>query len=81
MNLPDPFPSIGGLNFPVIVDGKRVTMRISEEALQDHFGATSSGGSYVEAYRQHSHRIDAKATEKYLADPSTPVLVRSADFS
>lgn len=78
--LPDPVPTSGGLNFAVMVDGQRVTMRISEEALQDHFGARGGGWSLIEAYRSNSYTIDAKAIEKLRANPGEPVLLRTADF-
>lgn len=78
--LPDPVPTMGGLNFPVMVDDQRVTMRISEEALQDHFGAGGGAWSLIEAYRSNSATIDAKAVEKLRAQPGAPVLLVTADF-
>ena len=78
--LPDPVPTMGGLSFPVMVDGQRVAMRISDEALQDHFGASGDAGSLINAYRSNSSTIDAKAIEKHRAQPGVAVLLKTADF-
>jgi len=78
--LPDPVPTMGGLNFAVIVDGQRIAMRISEEALQDHFGASGDAFSLITAYRNNSGVIDAKAIERYRANPGVQVLLKTADF-
>lgn len=77
--LPPPVPTMGGLSFPVMIDGKLVPMRISEEALQHHFGARGSN-DLVPAYRANAARIDAKAVERFRAAPNVPVLLKTADF-
>lgn len=46
--------------FEVVVDGVRATCEISEEALQDHFGAVSrSAAELVRAFKEHRAAIEA----------------------
>jgi len=48
--------------FEVVVDGALATGEISEEALQDHFGAASrSGAELIRAFKAHRHAIEAVA--------------------
>ena len=70
----------GGLNFPVLIASKQVTMRISTEALQDHFGAGDVGATIMSAYRKHSAIIDQKAVERHLVDPLSKVMLKTFDF-
>lgn len=78
--LPDPVPVDAGVTFRVLVGDVIVTMRVSEEALQDHFGATTVPKSLVDAYRANSGAIDAKALDRYAASGGQPVILTSADF-
>lgn len=78
--LPPPVPTMWGLSFPVLVDGKVVAMGISQEALQDHFDAEGGATSWINSYEQNSSVIDEKALERYLAEPHVKVLLKTADF-
>lgn len=77
-DLPGPVLTMGGLHFPVMVDGRSVAMRMSAEALLDYFGANQVG--LVEAYQANSHAIDSKAAEKHRVRPDVPVFLTTADF-
>jgi Protein of unknown function (DUF1488) len=51
--------------FPAVVDGNNVTAEISEEALMDHFGATSNTpAELVRAFKAHRPAIEAVARIK-----------------
>jgi len=50
-----------GVDFPAIVDGRRVLCRISPEALDDHFNAKREGT--LHAFLRHRSEIEAKARE------------------
>ena len=68
--------------FDVLIDGVRATGEISEEALQDHFGAaTGAGVELVRAFKANRHAIEAvarvKLPAKYAAGRG---LLVSADF-
>ena len=49
------------VKFPVIVDGRRVTCKISTEALKDHFKAETK--RILNAFLKHRSEIEAKARE------------------
>lgn len=66
---------------PVLVDGQPVRCEISEEALQDHFGAaTGNAADLVTAFMAARTRIEAMAEVKLRASGGTPVMLRTADF-
>lgn len=46
--------------FPVDVNGQKIRVLISAEALQDHFGA-SDPSEYVEIFKRHRAQIEAMA--------------------
>ncbi len=50
-----------GVEFPAIVDGRRIPCRISREALDDHFDAEREGT--LHAFLRHRGEIEAKARE------------------
>jgi hypothetical protein len=68
------------LAIPVKVDGVATQCEISEEALQDHFGADHSSQSWVAAYEANRHAIQAVARKKLIASGGQPVLLRTLDF-
>lgn len=80
MTMPDPVITIGGLSFPMMHKGARVAVRISDEALEDHFGSDGSAQSHIDAYRTNSSTIDAKAIQKLNASNGQPVLLKTTDF-
>lgn len=73
--------SIGGLSFAVEVDGENIPMRISEAALRTIFAAGRSPSTWLQAYRQHAHRIDARAVAVHRLVPDRPVCLDIADFA
>lgn len=51
--------------FQVVIDGTAATAEISEEALQDHFGAGSRvGAELIRAFKANRHAIEAVARLK-----------------
>lgn len=68
--------------FEAVVDGVRATCEISEEALQDHFGAISRGAAdLVRAFKQHRAAIEAIGHAKLPARLATGRgLLVSGDF-
>lgn len=68
--------------FEVLIDGARATGEISEEALQDYFGATSRAGvELVRAFKANRHAIEAVARVKLPARIAAGRgLLVSADF-
>ena len=50
-----------GVDFPAIVDGRRIPCKISAEALNDHFSAEKEG--LLHAFLRHRSEIEAKARE------------------
>lgn len=68
------------LRMSVKVDGKPVRCAISQEALQDHFGAGAGAHAMVDAFNAHRATIEAKAQAKLLENGGEPVLLRTVDF-
>lgn len=65
--------------FPAEVDGEKAMCEISEEALQDHFGATTAAvADLIGAFKSHRATIEDAARRKYA--PGLRWLLRSADF-
>jgi transcriptional regulator with XRE-family HTH domain len=89
LTFPDePRPRFDSPSEVVVFEGrdgdKVVRCRISEEALEDHFGADDSGdgSSLVRAFRANYQRIQKEARRKYLSTPleaDGSVLIRSND--
>jgi hypothetical protein len=66
--------------FPALVDDAKAICEISEEALQDHFGATSNiPTDLIMAFKSNRSTIEVVARRKYVADASR-WLVRTEDF-
>lgn len=70
------------VSFEAVIDGVKVSGEISEEALEDHFGATSrSPSELVKSFKAHRPAIEAvariKLPKRLMA--GRPLLV-SADF-
>ena len=51
----------GGVDFPAIVDGRRVPCKISGKALDNHFKAETEG--MLRSFLKHRSEIEAKARE------------------
>lgn len=54
----------GAVAFPAIVDGVPRRVLVSEEALQDHFGATGTG-DYVQVFEQNRSAME-KVARRYI---------------
>jgi hypothetical protein len=71
----------GGVTFPAIVDGRRVTCKISREALDDHFKAETEGT--LHAFLKHRSEIEAKAREliqQQKFQPDGSILIGTSDI-
>ena len=69
------------VNFPADNNGQRIACRISEEALQDHFGA--NGTPPLGAFRGNRPTIEAKAEaliRNARFENDGGILIRTADF-
>ena len=68
--------------FEVLIDGMHATGEISEQALQDHFGAaTGTGAELVRAFKANRYAIEAVARVKLPAKVAAGRgLLVSADF-
>lgn len=65
--------------FPAEVGGVKAICEISEEALQDHFGATTnSAADLIGAFKSHRATIEDGARRKYAPGPRW--LLKSEDF-
>ena len=51
----------GGMDFPAIVDSRRIPCKILREALEDHFNAEREGT--LHAFLRHRSEVEAKARE------------------
>lgn len=70
-----------GVEFPAIVDGRRVPCKISREALDDHFKAETEGP--LHAFLKHRSEIEAKARELIEQQKSRPdgsILINTFDI-
>jgi len=71
------------LNFRVPVEGGSIAVKMSREALSDHFGAGTTSENLAQAYVQHAGVINSKALEKAsgkIFTPHNPLELRTADF-
>jgi hypothetical protein len=66
--------------YPEGWDGPRIMARISEEALRNLFGAGTDDESLIGACQAHFDLIEAKALERYQADPSQAIVLGACDF-
>jgi hypothetical protein len=61
-----------------VFNGAVLRARISEAALEEHFGARSGDpGSHIEAYLSNAEAIHAKAIHLVKMGASEPVLIQS----
>jgi hypothetical protein len=70
-----------GVDFPAIVDGRRVPCKISREALDDHFKAEAEGP--LHAFLRHRSEIAAKARqliERQISQPDGSILINTFDI-
>ena len=75
---PDPYIQDGAVNFHFVFNGTVLRARISETALEDHFGASNGEpGSHIRAYRAHAEAIHAKAIHLVKLGAVEPVLIQS----
>jgi len=68
------------VKIPTKVDGQWVHCEISEEALQDHFGASGDAQSWVDSFQNNRGVIEMVARKKLEATGGQPVLLRTEDF-
>ena len=71
----------GGVDFPAIVDGRRVPCKVSREALDDHFKAETEGT--LHAFLKHRSEIEAKAREliqQQKFQPDGSILIGTLDI-
>lgn len=54
----------GTLNFGLVVNGERHKVRVSYEALRDHFGADEDGIAMIEVFRKNAEAIAEVAAAK-----------------
>ncbi|MET3382703.1 DUF1488 family protein [Variovorax paradoxus] len=86
----DPFINVEDhgewLNFRYreIGSGFSIPVKISREALADHFGANGPSENLVKAYAQNQDAIHRKVREKMQPGvnytPTSPLVLRTADF-
>ncbi len=69
----------GGINFNAIVDGKPVQCKISQAALEQHFGAQPASDPLT-AYTRDRERIHALAERKLRKQPQQRVLIEAQDI-
>ena len=70
-----------GVDFPAIVDGRRILCKISAEALDDHFSAEKEGT--LHAFLRHRSEIEAKARElieQQKSQPDGSILINTFDI-
>jgi hypothetical protein len=75
---PGPYISDDAVNFHFEFNGAVLRGRISEVALEDHFGARKDDpGSYMSAYRSNAEAIHAKAIHLVKLGALEPVSIQS----
>lgn len=72
------------LNFRIKVGSQTVPVRMTREAIEDHFGGPNAGESLEQAYIRNSEEINAKAQAKIVEGTpysrEQPLVLRSADL-
>ncbi|KNH07254.1 Transcriptional regulator [Candidatus Burkholderia brachyanthoides] len=70
------------VEFPALVDGRRVPCAISVKALEDHFGVETYDrtGWWISALDAERPRIEAVAREHLRVTNGMPVLLKSGHF-
>ena len=66
--------------YPDGFDGPRIIAHVSDNALQELFGAGADEESLVETCDAHFDVIEAKALARHRAAPVMPVTLETADF-
>ncbi|WP_075111736.1 DUF1488 domain-containing protein [Noviherbaspirillum massiliense] len=80
-DMPPEHTSNGTVAFHASVDDHMVTCEVTDEALQDHFGARMDDPeSLIEAFRKGRPDIELLALMKLNIDPSSPCLIATGDF-
>jgi len=75
---PGPYIVEGAVNFHFEFNGAVLRARISEVALEDHFGASKDDpGSHIRAYLSNAEAIHAKAIHLVKLGAVEPVLIQS----
>lgn len=71
----------GCVEFPAVVDGERVICRVSEEALEDYFGATGSDDA-IPTFVANRTKFERIARDKLMVEEFTDgaILIRTDDF-
>jgi hypothetical protein len=70
-----------GVDFPAIVDGRRIQCKISREPLDDHFNAEREGT--LHAFLRHHSEVEAKASgliEQQMSQPDGSILINTFDI-
>jgi hypothetical protein len=74
-------PNTTSIAFPVDVDGAARRCLVTEEALMDHFGATSPKPDHLrDIFEANRHDIESVAEGRIRAGVTGEVLLRSHDF-
>ena len=71
------------VSFIIKINGQDIHCAISAEALQDHFGARSSGPNLVAIFQTHRTEIESVAKRKFAHTPlstQNKYLLKSQDF-
>ena len=75
---PEPYVMDGAVNFHFVFNGAVLRARISEAALEEHFGARNGDpGSHLRAYVSNAEAIHAKAVHLVKLGAPEPVLIQS----
>ena len=75
---PDPYITDGAVNFHFVFNGTVLRARISEAALEEHFGARyGDPDSHIRAYRSNAEAIHTKAIHLVKLGALEPVLIQS----
>jgi hypothetical protein len=68
------------VEFKLLVSGRTFEARVTRQALEKRFGASSDPESLIAAYRQNAPAIDSKAAEKIRAGQQPPVQIDLQDL-
>lgn len=74
-------PSLPSIAFPVVVDDHLRHCMVTEEALMDHFGASSYEPPHLQhVFESHRHDIEATAADRIRTGATGDVILRTQDF-
>lgn len=72
------------LTFRIAAPGGTLPVKVSREAMDDHFGAGQEQGGMAQAFVRHQAAIEAKAMSKVqpgaVYTPGRPLELHTADF-